>query len=105
MLITIADANFEEFIISHESIIIYFHAEWCGMCKQFFPKFSRLAEDSNNGEITFVSINAELNKLSSKLSKVDGLPFIASFKNGKLLEGLATTKEENLVKVIRNIKT
>lgn len=104
MLQTSTDTDFETLIKSNDKVVVKFFADWCGSCKLFSPKFKRHAADENNSGILFLDVNAEENENARKLAGVDNLPFIATFKNGVLLEGAATSKEEYLQKMIDDLK-
>jgi thiol-disulfide isomerase/thioredoxin len=94
------DADFAQLLQANEKAIVKYYADWCGSCKLFAPKFRRLSENENYEGIAFIDINAEENQEARKLAGVDNLPFIAVFKNGQLIEGRATGKEEAVVEML-----
>lgn len=98
------DANFENSIQNNGKVIVKYFADWCGSCKLFAPKYKRHAADENNADIVFLEVNAEDNEIARNLGGVDNLPFLASFKNGVLLEGTATSKEEYLQKMLDDLR-
>ena len=98
------DNDFENLLKDHKQVIVKYYADWCGSCKLFAPKFKRHSNDENNTDILFLEINAEENETARKLGGVDNLPFLAGFKNGALLEGTATSKEEYLQKMIDDLR-
>ena len=100
MLQVSTDADFENLIKSNDKVVVKYFADWCGSCKLFSPKFKRHANNEANAGILFLEINAEENEAARKLGGVDNLPFIATFRNGALLEGSATSKEDYLKKMI-----
>ncbi len=104
MLQISTDTDFEKLIRSNDKVVVKYHADWCGSCKLFAPKFKRHSNDESNGDILFLEVNAEENEMARKLGGVDNLPFLASFKNGVLLEGTATSKEEYLQKMIGDLR-
>lgn len=104
MLQISTDSDFENIIINNDKVIVKYFADWCGSCKLFAPKFKRHAADEKNADILFLDVNAEENEIARKLGGVDNLPYLASFKNGVLLEGTATSKEEYLQKMIDDLK-
>lgn len=91
-------------LASHQNVIIKFYADWCGSCKLFAPKFRRLSADDRFDGIAFVDINAENDQEARTLAGVDNLPFFATFKNGTLVEGTATAKEETVVAMLERLK-
>lgn len=98
------DTDFEKLITSNDKVVVKYYADWCGSCKLFAPKFKRHSNDENNSDILFLEVNAEENETARKLGGVDNLPFLASFKNGVLLEGTATSKEEYLQKMMDDLR-
>lgn len=104
MVILSTDTDFQNLIQSNPKVVVKFFADWCGSCKLFAPKFKRHSNEEINGDITFIEVNAEENEIARKLAGVDNLPYLASFKNGVLLEGTATSKEEYLQKMIDDLR-
>jgi thioredoxin-like negative regulator of GroEL len=70
----------------------------------FAPKFTRLSKDENFETIRFLEVNAEENPEIRKLANVNNLPYFATFKNGQLVQGETTSKEEFLVKMLDQLK-
>ncbi len=104
MLQTSTDTDFENLIKSNNKVVVKYFADWCGSCKLFSPKFKRHASHEDNADVLFLDVNAEENETARKLGGVDNLPFIATFKNGILFEGSATSKEEYLQKMIEDLR-
>jgi thioredoxin 1 len=94
------DSNFKEQLNAHEKIVVKYYADWCGSCKLFAPKFKRLSDDERFKDIVFLDVNAEKNPEARREGEVKNLPTFAVFKNGKLLESLATNKEEALIDLL-----
>lgn len=99
-----ADNDFETLLNNNSKVVVKFFADWCGSCKLFAPKFKRHSNDEANSDILFLEVNAEENEKARKMGGVDNLPYLASFKNGVLLEGTATSKEEYLQKMIDDLR-
>lgn len=97
------DNDFNQHLSNNEKVIVKFYADWCGSCKLFAPKFRRLSDDERFKGIVFLDINAEENEQARKLAGVDNLPFFATFKNGKLIEAQATSKEETVVAMLEKL--
>ncbi len=100
----ISDADFNQNLSAHPKIIVKYYADWCGSCKLFAPKFKRLSGDERFAGIEFFEVDAENNPEARKAAGVDNLPFVAIFKNGKLVEGHATSKEDFVVGLLDKLK-
>ena len=99
----ITDQEFEQTLKANENVIVKYYADWCGSCKLFSPKFKRLSGDERFQHVHFIEVNAETNEVARKAANVDNLPFIATFKNGELIAGSATSKEEYVVKMLTEL--
>ncbi|HXA02722.1 MAG TPA: thioredoxin family protein [Cytophagaceae bacterium] len=101
MAINIADdSNFKEQLNAHDKIVVKYYADWCGSCKLFAPKFKRLSDDERFKNIVFLDVNAEKNPEARREGEVKNLPTFAIFKNSKLVESLASNKEDALVELL-----
>ncbi|MEY2963950.1 MAG: hypothetical protein RL754_1211 [Bacteroidota bacterium] len=94
------DADFEQLLKDNPRVVVKYYADWCGACKMFAPKYKRVSNEEANEGVLFLDVNAEHNELARKAAGVSNLPFLASFKNGELVEGSAASKEEYLRKLI-----
>ncbi len=99
------DADFKQNLAVHPKIAVKYYADWCGSCKLFAPKFKRLSSDERFAGIEFLEVDAENNPEARKLAGVDNLPFVAIFKNGKLVEGHATSKEDFVISLLEKLKS
>lgn len=96
----ITDQEFKNEIDSHDKVVVKYFADWCGNCRLFAPKFRRLSDDERFEGVHFLDVNAEKNPEARKAAGVTNLPFFAIFKNGQLVEGIPTSKEEAVVELI-----
>lgn len=90
------DKDFKEQLSKHDKVVVKYYANWCGNCKLFSPKYKRVSNEDENGDVLFLDVNAEENPEARKMAGVDNLPFLAAFKGGELVEGSASNKEEYL---------
>ena len=100
----VTDNEFKEALASNDKVVVKYFANWCGSCKLFAPKYRRLSADERFVGVTFLDVNAEENPEARKLAGVDNLPFFAVFKDGKLVEGAATSLEPKVVEMIESIQ-
>lgn len=101
----VTDDNFHSALSANERVVVKYFADWCGSCKLFAPKFRRLSDDERFMGIKFLDVNAEENPEARKIAGVDNLPFFAIFHNGKLVAGQATSKEEQVVAMLEQLKS
>jgi thioredoxin 1 len=105
MAVTVSDdKSFKEQISSNNKVIVKYYADWCGSCKLFAPKYKRISGEDKFKDILFLDVNAENNPEARKNGEVKNLPSFAIFKDGKLIEALATNKEEALLELIDKLK-
>jgi thiol-disulfide isomerase/thioredoxin len=103
-VVTATDADFQEALKNNNKVVVKYYADWCGSCRLFAPKYNRLSNDERFNDIVFLDVNAEKNPEARKLAGVTNLPFFAVFKDGNLVEGAATGKEEYLVEMLQKIQ-
>lgn len=104
MAVTVADdSNFNDLIKKNSKVVVKYYADWCGACKMFAPKYRRVSEEDAYKDILFLDVNAEENPQARHAAGVDNLPYLAIFKEGKLLEGSASGKEEYLRKLLSKL--
>ncbi|MBN9399989.1 MAG: thioredoxin family protein ['Candidatus Kapabacteria' thiocyanatum] len=100
----VTDQELDKELHDNSKVIIKYFADWCGSCKLFSPKYRRLSEDERFQDITFLDVNAETNPEARRIAGVDNLPFFATFKDGQLVEGGATAKEESVVAMLERLQ-
>lgn len=103
-VISADDSNFATQLKENDKVIVKYYADWCGSCRLFAPKFRRLSDDERFTGVTFLDVNAEKSPEARKAAGVDNLPFIAVFKNGELVEGSSTSKEDYVVGLLEKLK-
>lgn len=102
-VITANDSEFKEQLSQNEKVVVKYYADWCGSCRLFAPKYKRVSNEDENEGIVFLDVNAEQNPEARKAAGVDNLPFLAVFKNGELVDGSASNKEEYLRSLIAKL--
>lgn len=89
MAIDVNSENIESEIIKAEGVVVAdFWAPWCGPCRKLGPVLDSI-EESFEGKIKLVKINADENMEIMKKYSVSGLPSLLVFKNGETVERMA----------------
>ncbi len=97
------DSSFKQQLTDNERVVVKYYAGWCGSCRLFAPKFKRLSGDERFENVAFLDVNAEMSPESRKMGNVKNLPTFAIFKNGELVESLASNKEDQVVALIEKL--
>jgi thioredoxin len=70
------------FIESGKPVFIDFYAPWCGPCRTMMPMVDEL-KTKYHGKITILKVNVDASKKLVKEMKIQGVPYLALYKNGK----------------------
>ena len=76
--------SFNEQIHSTNPVLVDFYAEWCGPCKMMKPILLDVAERMGDG-ITILSIDVDKEKELAVLYRIQSVPTLIIYKNGKQL--------------------
>lgn len=81
-IIGMCSQEFAELLKSDKKIVINFYAKWCEPCKKMQPYILKMQEEMK-GKIAIVRLDADENKTLLDSLKLDGLPVILIYENGK----------------------
>ena len=95
-----SDQDFKQLLADNSNVVVKYYADWCGSCRLFAPKFVRMSNEEGYADIAFLDVNAEKSPEARKMAGVNNLPFFAVFKNGELVAGDFTAKEEGVRQMI-----
>jgi thioredoxin 1 len=97
------DEQLREELEKNSNVVVKFYADWCGSCKLFAPKYKRLSEDDAYKDYIFLKVNAEKNPDARKWANVSNLPYFAVAREGQLIAGDFTAKEEGVIRLIEKL--
>jgi len=100
MVTKATDSEFNELIQNNSKVVIKYFANWCGTCRLFAPKYTKISNKEEHKDILFLDVNAEENPEARKFGGVTNLPYFVVVKNGEVLMADTTAKEEGVEKMI-----
>ncbi|MGV3696381.1 rhodanese-like domain-containing protein [Flavobacterium sp.] len=97
-IIGICDQEYTELVNSQDRVMIDFSAKWCAPCKKMKPYILKLQEELKNS-VKIVLLDADENKTIVEQLKLEGLPTIIVYENGKeIWRNVGFISEEDLKK-------
>ncbi len=83
-----SDTNFEKDVLqSGRPVLVDFWAEWCGPCKALAPKLDEIAKEYGE-KLTVAKVDIDQNKETPTTYGVRGVPTLALFKDGEVVDQL-----------------
>lgn len=76
-------ARFDSLVQAQPLVLVDVYARWCAPCKKMMPLVDKLGEEMT-GKLTVVKFNADTEKAMLAAYKVEDLPTLLVFRNGKL---------------------
>jgi thioredoxin len=74
--------NYNKIINSDKKVLLNFSAKWCAPCKKMAPYLIKMQEELKN-DVAIIRLDADENKQLLDELKLDGLPVLLLFENGK----------------------
>ena len=71
----------------------FFNATWCGPCQQMKPHVDKLNKEGYSIE----SVDIDVNPTLAESANVRGVPTIAIYENGKLLESIVGYQDKDFL--------
>ena len=81
-IIGMCSQEFNELLKSDKKVMINFHAKWCEPCKKMTPYILKMQTEMKD-QIAIIRLDADENKTLMESLKLDGLPVILIYENGK----------------------
>ena len=83
---------------SHEAaVIVDFWAPWCGPCKQLGPALEKAVRDAR-GTVRMVKINIDENPEIAQQMRIQSIPAVYAFKDGRPVDGFVGALPESQIK-------
>lgn len=78
-------ADFEELIESGETVLVDFHADWCGPCQMMEPVVESIAAET---DAVVAKVDVDANQPLAQNYGVRGVPTLMIFDDGEAVERL-----------------
>jgi thioredoxin 1 len=79
------DGNFQSFVSSSKLSVIDMWAAWCAPCRYLTPVVDELSKEYA-GIANFGKVNVDENPVTSRNLRIESIPTIMFFKNGKVVD-------------------
>jgi putative thioredoxin len=80
-----------------QPVIVDFWAPWCGPCKTLGPQLEKAVKDAR-GAVRMVKINVDENQELAAQMRIQSIPAVYAFKNGRPVDGFVGALPESQIK-------
>lgn len=77
-----------------QTVLVDFWAPWCQPCKQLTPTLEKIV-NSYGGKLRLVKINVDENQAIASQLRVQSLPMVLAFQDGKPIDGFVGVQPES----------
>ncbi len=97
-VLKVTDSNFSSMVLaSREPVLVDCWAEWCAPCRMIGPTVERIS-NSFKGKAKVAKLNVDENPNISRSYKINSIPTLFIFKNGKIVETIVGVQPEKVIK-------
>lgn len=90
--------DYQKLVASDKKVLINFTAVWCAPCQKMKPYILKMQEEMKD-QVKIVRVDADENKSLTEAMKIEGLPMIIIYENGReVWRNLGYISEEDLKK-------
>lgn len=76
--------DFNKEVNTSEYVLVDYNAEWCGPCKKMMPILEKITEQRKT-KMKLLKIDVDYNKTIAREKKIEGIPYLELYQNGKLV--------------------
>ena len=87
-MLNINNKNIKEIVDNNNIVLLDFWAEWCGPCKMMLPVLEMIDEKYKDKNVVIGKINVEESEEIAAAFKINSIPTLIFFKNGKIKDGI-----------------
>ena len=97
-VVEITDENFQKEVLeAGETVLLDFHATWCGPCKTIAPIVEELAESYAEKGLKVGKVDIDVAPEVASRYSVQGVPTLMFFKNGEKIDQLVGAHPKNAI--------